>query len=172
MAHLKAGGLNVVAPPIAESFDPQLLIMLIEYDAEFGLTWDQANDDTLLMTALEKKAKHDRKDAPDVRSILDKADLTAGFSTNIEAQITCDMFKNYLILREKNDMKKWTETAGGQKIVKKSMVAQIPHPVLKKKLETAFEYDELDEKKAQGKTWESGKAASETFPVSLDRERW
>ena len=86
MAHLKAGGLNVVAPPIAESFDPQLLIMLIEYDSEFGLTWEQANDDTLLMTAREKKAKHHRKDALDVRSIMDKADLTACFSTNIEAQ--------------------------------------------------------------------------------------
>ena len=97
MAHLKTGGLNVVAPPIAESCDPQLLIMLVEYYSEFGLTWEQANDDTLLMTALEKKAKHHRKDASDVRSIMDKADLTADFSTNIEAQITCDVFKNYLI---------------------------------------------------------------------------
>ena len=57
---------------------------------------------------------------------MDKTDLTAGFSTNIEAQKTCDMFKSYLILRDKNDMKKKTETAGGQKIVIKSMVAQIP----------------------------------------------
>ena len=95
--HLKASGLNVISPSIASTFDPELLITLIEFDDNFTLDWEEAQDDEKIKSVMEKMAEGHRKEAPDLKNMIDKTNMLEGKSTSLKAQLTVDVFKNMVV---------------------------------------------------------------------------